>query len=316
MFSNLFKEMYMYASMGMEVNPKSYQIAHKAIDYAMSSLMGADPLVPFAMTWRQDEPFVERFMIGAYDDSIEMAMRYVNGADDGVSGYAVVWNGYVNVDGKTVDAIVAEVGDRHSNHAFQVAQPYVEQREGMVAAEGDLLAVGESENLLKVKLSQLNLHEHLVKPFHMTTDIMMHEVTTQPYAQMPIALMCLAANLYDGDERTHIVQGIRKLQAMEADHSVPMCHHVFSVLMASIADGELMNVLPSDDMHDMAQIVVEGGRQVMELQEKGQICALDARSYIAAVRTVMEAALADEGKRGMPAGAEKLRLLFKKATGS
>lgn len=304
----------MSATSGLHISTKSFQIANKAIDYAVSALSAADPLVPFAMTWRDNETYVERFMQGAYDDSIEMAMRFVNDADEGISSYAVVWNGYVDIDGKKHDAVVAEVGDRASSNAIQLAQPYQVNADGPVSPKGELLALGHAENLLLIKLSNANMSAHLVRPSYATTDSMVQDVTSQPYAQMPVALICLAANLFAGEESERVTLGIRKLQSLEADRSVAMCHHVFGVLAAAIADGELMNVLPSDDIEDLAQIVIQGGTQVYDAIDKGMIWDRDAQSYFAAVGSILDATLTDNGKSAMPEGGEKLVALYAKAT--
>ena len=235
----------MIDSTGLKVPAKSYHFANKAIDFALSSLVASDPLAPFAMTWRDDGSFIENFKTAAYDDSIEMAMRYISNLSEGVSGYAVVWNGYVEIDGKKRDAVIAEVGDRHSLHSIQVAQPYAESRDGSMVADGEILAIGESDNLLEMKLSNEALPRHLLKPAYITTESMTHALTDQAFAQMPIALICLAANIFDGQEAEHVAQGIRKLQTIEADWDVAVCHHVFAVLAAEVADGDLMNVLPT-----------------------------------------------------------------------
>lgn len=304
----------MIDSAGMKVSAKSFQLANRAIDFAMSSVAVADPLVPFAMTWRDDESFIERFLTAAYDDSIEMAMRYISDRGDGVSGYAVVWNGYVEIDGRKREAIVAEVGDRHSQHSIQVAQPYFEGRDGAMAADGELLAIGESDNLLQVKLSTETLDHHLLKPAYVTTDSLMHAVTDQAFAQMPIALICMAANLFDGQETEHVVQGIRKLQAIEADRSVAISHHVFGMLAAAVADGDLMNVLPTDELRDMAEIVIAGGNQLAEAVGHGLLSAHDAQFYLAAVKAILEATLYEEGRSQMCESGQKLMRLLDQAS--
>jgi len=292
---------------GLEVRSKSFQLANKAIDVALSSLAAADPLVPFAMTWNSEEPVIERFMYDAYDDSIEMAMRSVCHHGEGASGYAVVWNGYVEIDGRKRDAVIAEVGDRHSRHSLQVAQPYAEDRDGTMVAAGEMLAIGESDNLLQMQLNNETLSRHLLRPAYLSTHGMMQAVTEQAFAQMPIALICLAANIFEGREAERVMLGIRKLQAVEAERSVAISHHVFGVLAAEVAYGDLMSVLPTDDLQELTAIVIAGGRQITEAVQHQQLSAHDAQSYLATVRAILEATLFDDS--AAPAGESGQRLL-------
>lgn len=303
----------MSGSTSMEISTQSYRLANEAIGIALSALDSAGPLAPFAMTWQADGPRVERFMTGAYDDAIEMAMRHVSGAEDGIRSYAVVWSGYVDVDGSRTSAIVAEIGDRQGKRAIQVAQPYQARDGGALQAFGDLLALGESDNLLKTKLSAENLTAHLLQPAYITTEGMVHAITGQAYAQMPIALICLAANLFAGREAEHVSQGIHKLSALEADRTVAMNHHIFSALAAAVADGNLMHVLPTDDVEELVQLVLAGGQQLKESVRNGRVCLDDAQAYGAAVRTVLEATLHEHGQGAIPEGGQRLFNLLAKA---
>lgn len=301
---------------GLKVPSKPYHLASKAIDLALSSLGHAEPLVPFAMTWNDDGPLIEQFKYDAYDDSIEMAMRYISNHCDGANSYAVVWNGYVEIDGKKREAIIAEIGDSHSPHSIQVAQPYAECGEGAAVPDGEMLAIGESDNLLQMKLNNETLTRHLLRPAYVTTHSMTHALTDQAFAQMPIALICMAANLFDGREGDHVMQGIRKLQAIEVDRTVAICHHVFGVLAAEVADGELMNVLPTDDLQELAKIVVDGGIQINEAVQRGLLSAHDAQSYLAAVKAILEASLDDEGGSQAGESGQMLMRLLVKASGN
>ena len=297
-----------------QISSQLYQVARKAMDYAIEALVAADPLVPFSVMWRDEETTIDRYMHGAYDDSIELAMRIVNRADESVSAYAVVWNGYVQVNGRKRDAVIAEVGSRESPMAVQLAQPYVIEDAGTVRADGQMMAVGESQNLLTTKMTTANLSDHLIKPPYATTQTLVHDVISQPYAQMPVALICLAANLFPGEEAAHVTAGIRKLQQREADPSVAIIHRVFSVLTASVSDGDLMHVLPTDDLAELARLVVDGATQLKASVAKGLVWDQHAKAYFAAVGDVLTAALTNNGGNAVPADGAKLIGLLHKAT--
>lgn len=306
--------MLMSAIESMQFSTSLHSHAQKAVDYALKALNAADSLVPFAMTWRDGETTVERFMNGAYDDAIEMAMRAVNGADEGVSAYAVVWNGYIEVDGQRREAVVAEVADRAAPQSVQLAQPYRAPAAEPVVADGELLAVGAAQNLLLSKISTIDLSRHLLKPPYATTESLARDVTSQPFAQLPVALLCLAANLFEGEESERVTIGIRTLQSLEADTSVALSHRVFSVVTAAIADGNLMHVLPSDAIGDMVQIVLDGAAQVHGAVRKGLVWDAHASAYFDAVRRILMAVLTKGGEEPAPASGNRLIALLDKVT--
>lgn len=290
-----------------------HHAAQKAIDYALKALDGAEPLVPFAMSWRDGDTTIDRFKFGAYDDSIELAMHAVNNAAEDLNAYAVVWNGYVEIDGQRREAVVAEVADRHTPRSIQLAQPYRVEGQGSAAPDGALLALGEAQNLLLSKFSALTQANHLIKPTYITTEGFVTDVRSQPFAQMPVALICLAANLFDGDEQARITLGIRKLQSLEGIAGTGMSHRVFTVIVSAIAGGDLMEVLPTDDIEGMAEIVVNGAAQLRTAVQKGLVWDEHAQSYFADVKSILLEVLTNGGTEAMPEGGAKLAALFDKA---
>lgn len=297
-----------------ELSASLYPVVTKAVDYAIKALNASDTLPPFAITWSGEETTIERYMHGAYDDSIEFAMRAVNDSEESVTAYAVVWNGYVDVGGNKRHAVIFEVGDRQSPQSMQLAQPYVVPVDSAVQADGEVLALGSAQNLLLSKINNLSLSQHLIKPAYATTETMAVDVTSQPYAQLPVALICLAANLFEGEEQARITLGIRKLQSLEADTSVALSHRVFSVVTAAIADGDLMHVLPADNIDDMVQIVLNGAAQIHQAVKKGLVWDEHAKAYFEAVKSILTAVLTKDGAEPISeAGAKLVGMLDKAA---
>lgn len=298
----------------LKLSQSHLRCATKAIDYALRALDGAEPLVPFTITWRQDDATLERFRYGAYDDAIEMAMQAINAsADDGVSAYAVVWSGYVDAGEGRREAVIVEVGDRVTPRSLQVAQLFRTEDDGPMVPDGELMALGEGQNLLLDKFTTLTLSKHLVKPAYVTTDGFVTDVKAQPFAQMPVALICLAANLFEGTEAERITVGIRKLQGLEPDTGVAMKHRVFSVLTSAIAGGDLMQVLPTDSLDEMARIVLDGAAQLHTAVRKGLVWVEHAHAYFAAVREVLLAVLTRDGAEPVGEAGAKLVALLDKA---
>lgn len=295
----------------LKLSQNHHRHASKAIDYALRALAGAEPLVPFTIVWRQADATIERFRYGAYDDAIEMAMLAVNAtADDQVGAYAVVWSGYVDAGEGRREAIIVEVGDREAPRSLQIAQLFRADAEGAALADGELMALGEAQNLLLDKFSALNLSNHLVKPAYQTTEGFVTDVKAQPFAQMPVALICLAANLFEGAEAERITLGIRKLQSLEPDTGAAMNHRVFSVLTSAIAGGDLMQVLPTDSLDEIAKIVLDGAAQLHLAVHRGLVWVEHANAYFAAVRSILLAVLSRDGAEPVgDAGAKLIGLL-------
>ncbi|TVZ41393.1 hypothetical protein P886_0738 [Alteromonadaceae bacterium 2753L.S.0a.02] len=283
-----------------------------ALNYALNALLAADPLVPFAVNWKGDTTTIERFMQGAYDDSIELAMRNINDADETFSAYCVVWTGYVEADGNKYDAIILEAGERESATAVQLAQPYIQQGDDF-KKEGDLLALGETPNLLNSKLNAFTLSSHLIKPAYVSTEGFKMDVASQPYAKMPAAVICMAANLCDGEEAGRITAGIRKLQELESKDAAALSHRVFSVITSMVADGDFKHVLREESIGDMAKVIVEGGAQLRLAVAKGLVGRDHAQAYFRDLSDLLQAVLTDNGKAALPGGSEKLNDLLETA---
>lgn len=294
----------------LQLTSDLHQKAKKAFDYALRALASAEPLVPFAMTWQKDETTIERFMYAAYDDSIELALQAVNQSDQNITAYAVVWSGYVEVDGQKHDAVVMEIGDRKDAQSAELAQPYRSSNdESSIVPRGDILALGSTNNLLISKL-EARKGDRLVKPAYVTSDAYVTDVKSQPFAQMPVALICLAANLFGGQESERVTVGIRALQDLESKAEVAMTRRVLSVITAEVASGDLMAVLPTDNVEELLQLVVAGAAQVHVAVKKGLVAEGHAASYFNGVATMLQAVLTNNGSEAAPERGERLTKLL------
>ncbi len=287
------------------------QYLKQAMDYGMSALLGAEPLAPFTMIWRQSdgERLIERFRYGAYDDSLEMALKSVNKQADELKAYAVVWDGYVEMDNQKQEAVITEVAISGQPKAFQIAQPYQQTDMGSKAL-GDFLFIGETENLLTSPMTPASLSSHLLKPAYQTTQEVNSTIKNQPFTQMLPAGICLAANLFDGNEQERITLGIRVLQKLEQETQIDMSRHALRVIIAAVAEGDFMAALPTDTVEGMMQILVKGGEQLQSAVQKGLVVKTHAVGYLGEVR---QAVLTQEGQQtDLPTGGDKLLTLLDK----
>lgn len=293
----------------VEIQHSIAERVESVIQDALVALNEADPLVPSVTLWRGDDMTVERFMTGSYDDSIEQAMRRVNEADD-ATAYAVVWSGYIR-EGEQREAVIVETAELDSSNAVQLAQPYRFGADDRVVARGDLLAIGYTGNLLTHKLTTFDLESHLIKPTSVTTDTYLADMISQPFAQMPIALIGLAANLEPGSAGARVSLGLKRLQqAAVGETNVKLSQRVFTALSEVLTDGDLLNVLPSDQVPELIALVVRGVQQLATIVEHGQLWDQDANAYLAQVREIATEVLTQNGKVSMPVGSEKLLRLL------
>ncbi|MCB1954972.1 MAG: hypothetical protein KDG55_04815 [Rhodocyclaceae bacterium] len=298
----------------LQLSQAHHDIAVKAVDYALRALDGAEPLVPFTITWREGDITLERFRYGAYEDAIELAMRAINAAaGDALEAYAVVWSGYVDGGEGKREAIIVEVGDGDTPRSMQLAQLLALGEDGSPMLDGPLMALGDAPNLLRDRFTVLDQENHLVKPAYVTTDSFARDVKSQPYAQMPVAVICLAANLFEGEEGERITLGIRKLQSLEPDTSIKLIHRVFSIVTSAVASGDLMEVLPTEHIEDMAKIVLDGAAQLKLAVAKGLVWDEHASAYFAAVKSILMAVLTRDGAEPMPEAGAKLVAVLDKA---
>ncbi len=212
----------------LQVATSLYSKVDYALDYAMKALLAADPLVPFAISWRGENTTIERYMLSAYDDSIELAMSNVSDAAATIDAYAIVWTGYVDADGKRTEAVIVEAGEMGSDDAVHLAQPYSQHGDAF-KKKGELLALGFAPNLLTNKLDSLSIEKHLLKPAYVSTEGFKLDVASQPFAKMPAAIIYMAANLSADRESERLTAGIRKLQELEGSDTTALSHRVFAV---------------------------------------------------------------------------------------
>lgn len=297
----------------INLSPSLFEKSEYAVTYAFKALVEADPLVPFAVTWQDDTTTIERYMQGAYDDSIELALRSVNESDANISAYAVVWAGYIEKDGVKMEAVVLEIGEQNSPMSAKIAQPYVQKADG-VEKSGEILALGEGPNLLSSKLSTGGLIEHLIKPAYVTTEGFKIDVSSQPFAKMPAAIICLAANLCPGEETERLTAGIHKLQELEGAEDAPaLCHRVYTVITSMVASGDFSQVLGTDDVTKMVRILIEGIAQLQHSVSKGLVGKDHAKLYFDSLIELLDAVLTDNGKASAPDGAKKISGLLEGA---
>ena len=289
----------------LQVTASLYSKVEYAMDYALKALQSADPLVPFAISWRGDSTTIERYMLSAYDDSIEMAMHNINEAHESMDAYAIVWTGYIETDNKRMDAVIIEAGELGTDNAVQLAQAYTQYGDEFHKL-GDMLALGDAPCLLSGVLNATDLARHLIKPAYVSTEGFKLDVASQPFAQMPAAIIYMAANLCAGSESSRLKAGIRKLQELEGIESAALSHRVFTVITSLVVEGDFKSILKSEDLGDMANTIVEGAAQLEMAVQKGLVGREHVAEYFHNLIDLLYSVLTEDGKLEKPVGSEQL----------
>lgn len=106
-----------------------------------------DVVVPFTCLVVKDNLFIETHPGENAEECFNYARHTVQGAR-GAEAYAFCYDGYVDVDDGTVDALIAEGGIPGEAEGFAVCYLYETDEEGNVTYEDEPAYVGESPNFM------------------------------------------------------------------------------------------------------------------------------------------------------------------------
>jgi hypothetical protein len=99
-----------------------------ASDHAIESLAGGGPLTPFVVVQSGPRRTLERFVADTLEASEAQMRRAVGSLDASVTAFAMVYDGFLTVDGEKFDAVLIEGGERGAPAAFEFAQRYRPRR--------------------------------------------------------------------------------------------------------------------------------------------------------------------------------------------
>ncbi len=97
-----------------------------ALDHGFESIKdGSGPLVPFTMTVSSDgQRAIKRYFSGNLEEDAKRAQASITAGMPDVAMYAIVWDGYVTIEGQRTDAILVEAGQASDPRGVQVCQRY------------------------------------------------------------------------------------------------------------------------------------------------------------------------------------------------
>ena len=136
----------------MSISEEAGALAEFALRHAISSIVpGGGPLIPFVIVEAAGKHSLHRFM-GELLEECEANAREFASKQSAASRVAVAIDGYIRVDGKRWDALIAQASDRGSNESIMIAQRYQESSAGLgspleTAPVGDQIILGAGKPL-------------------------------------------------------------------------------------------------------------------------------------------------------------------------
>lgn len=134
----------------LELDEVLEQVVAYAVDEAKESLIQTGEFTPFTIVVEGDNLHIESFP-GDDPESIRANARdQVKTASSFATHYAFCYDGFIETDGPTLDAIVVECAQRDQENAFAIVCIYQEDDsgEGTLTFEDELAYLGDAEMFL------------------------------------------------------------------------------------------------------------------------------------------------------------------------
>ena len=126
-----------------------------AIDHGFDSIEGGGgPLVPFTMVVEPSgKKQLTRFVTNRLEDGVEKAKSSIT-PSQGLSMYAIAWDGFVTLEGRKWDAILVEAGESSDEFGVLFSQRYVRRRKRFLQKPrcervGNLALIGRPHSRLR-----------------------------------------------------------------------------------------------------------------------------------------------------------------------
>lgn len=124
------------------------QVILYALDEGKEKLSQGAELVPFTALAVKENLFIETHPGESAEACFAAAEHTVRGAR-GAGAYALCYDGYVETDDGTKDAVIAEGGIPGEHDGFAVAYLYTDDGEGNLTFEEEPAFIGEAPNFME-----------------------------------------------------------------------------------------------------------------------------------------------------------------------
>lgn len=136
--------------MTLVISERLWELIDSAVHEGMMMLQ-QDALTPFALLMRGEGVSLQRFTAPSTSEALAKAENSLKASDDEVLAYVLVYDAFIEIDGKDVDALLLETAERSNPSAYRFAQRYQAGTAKIPPyAIGQLAYLGEGESFLKL----------------------------------------------------------------------------------------------------------------------------------------------------------------------
>lgn len=118
-----------------------------SLDQAKAKLSAGESVVPFTALVVKDNLFIENHPGDSEDECFKLARHTVQHAS-GSNAYVLCYDGYVDLDDGTHDALIAEGGVPGADEGFAVGYLYTQAEDGSVSFEAEPVYIGPAPNFM------------------------------------------------------------------------------------------------------------------------------------------------------------------------
>lgn len=133
----------------LKISDSVMEMVFSAVEEGIETLKVGQGLIPFALLLTKGGIVLQRFSDEDVSIAIEGAQKAVSDTDENTLAYTIVYDGQLEIEGKDIDALMVEAGERDSETGWRFVQRYQAKTEATpLYAIGNLAYLGTSDNYL------------------------------------------------------------------------------------------------------------------------------------------------------------------------
>lgn len=120
------------------------------LDHGIESIKGGGPLITFAISVINGQRKLERFVTERLEDGEKKAKEHLKNLNPNPEYAIIVYDGFVTIEGKKYDAVLAKGFDKNQKEGYILAQRYTPKAFlRSLKTIGNAAFIGNEPNILK-----------------------------------------------------------------------------------------------------------------------------------------------------------------------
>ncbi len=95
-----------------------------ALDHAVDSISGGDPLIPFVVTTSGEGRDIKRFAADQLEECVEFAMQHIEANAEPGKVLSLAYDGYLTIESTRTEALYIQVFEGRADQGYLFAQRY------------------------------------------------------------------------------------------------------------------------------------------------------------------------------------------------